>query len=134
MGKTLPSDFFAPITNAGKGYAAAISASQAKVSYKPGKFADATVTNAVKAALTAKSVKVLKISQTFGDWDIRKTDYGLPTHRIRDSIVLGQVAGETTCRLIELTSKQDYQGGGRYTTNTVVDLPKEPSFKVASCK
>lgn len=134
MGKSLPSDFFAPITNAGKGYAAAIAASQAKVSYKPGKFADATVTNAVKAALTAKNVKVLKVSQTFGDWDIRKTDYGLPTHRIRDSIVLGQVSGETSCRLIELTSKQDYQGGGRYTTNTVVDLPKEPAFKVASCK
>lgn len=134
MGRPMPAEMFASIDTAAKGYAAAIAASQAKVAYKPGKFADATVSNAVKAAFATKSVKVLKVSQTFGDWDIRKTEFGFPTHRIRDSVVLGQVAGETFCRLFEVTASQQYSGGGRYSSNTAVDLRSEPDFKVASCK
>jgi len=134
MGKPLPAEMFAPIDTAAKGYPAAVTASQAKVAYKPGKFADATVTNAVKAAFTTKGVKVLKISQSFGDWSIRKNEYAFPTHRIRDSIVLGQVTGESFCRLFEVTAQQQYAGGGRYSSNTAVDLRSEPDFKIASCK
>lgn len=134
MGKALPSDLFAPVETAARGYSAAVTAGQAKVSYKAGKFADAGVSNAVKAAFTARNVKVLKVSQTFGDWEIRKNDIGFPTHRIRDSVVLGQVAGETFCRVYEVTSSQQYAGGGRYTTNTMVDLRSEPDFKISACK
>lgn len=134
IGKPIPTDLFAPIETAAREYSAAVTAGQAKVSYKAGKFADAGVSNAVKAAFTAKSVKVLKVSQTFGDWEIRKNDIGFPTHRIRDSVVLGQVAGETFCRVYEVTSSQQYAGGGRYTTNTKVNLRSEPDFKVSSCK
>lgn len=134
MGKPLPAELFAPIETAAKGYPAAVTASQAKVAYKPGKFADPNVSAAVKTAFGSKSYKVLKISQTFGDWDIRKNDIGFPTHRIRDSIVLTQVAGDSFCRLLEVTAKQQYAGGGRYSSNTSVDLRSEPDFKIASCK
>ena len=134
MGKPVPAELFASVDTAAKGYAAAIAASQAKVSYKAGKFSDATVSNAVKAALATKNVRVIKVSQGFGDWEIRKNNIGFPTHRIRDSVALGQMTGETFCRVYEVTSSQQYAGGGRYSSNTAVDLGSEPDFKVASCK
>lgn len=133
MGTPLPAGLFAPIETAGAGYAAAITAGQAKVAYKPGKFADSAVSTAVKAAMTTRKVKVLKVSQTFGDWDIRKSGL-MPTHRIRDSVVLGQVAGETHCRVYGVTASQQYAGGGRYAGTISVDLGSEPDFRIASCK
>lgn len=134
MDRPMPSELFAPIASAAKGFNAAVASSQSKVSYKPGKFADGAVTQAVKAAFVARDVKVLKVSQTFADWSIRKTEYGMPTHRIRDSVVLGQVAGESFCRVIGVTAKQEYAGGGRYAGLVSVDLGKSYDFKIASCK
>ena len=133
MGAPLPAGLFSSIESAAAGYAAAVTAGQAKVSYKPGRFSDPAVSAAVKAALATSKVKVVKISQTFGDWDIRKSGL-MPTHRIRDSVVLGQAAGETHCRVYTITTSQQYAGGGRYAGNLSVDLGREPAFLIASCK
>jgi hypothetical protein len=65
--------------------------------------------------------------------DIRKSGL-MPTHRIRDSVVLGQAAGEAHCRVYTLTSSQQYAGGGRYAGTNSVDLGREPDFLIASCK
>ncbi len=133
MGAPLPAGMFSSIETAAAGYGAAVTAGQAKVSYKPGRFSDPAVSAAVKAALATSKVKVVKISQTFGDWEIRKSGV-MPTHRIRDSVVLGQAAGEAHCRLYTVTSSQQYAGGGRYSGNIAVDLGREPDFRIASCK
>ena len=133
MGKPMPADLFAPVLEAAKGYEAAVKSSQAKTAYKAGKFADAGVSKAVTAAFAAKNVKVLKISQPFDTWDTRK-DGSLVTHRVRDSVVLGQVEGESFCRLFEAAqARQDHQGKGKFG-DTKVELRAEPDFRITACK
>ncbi|MEP6924367.1 MAG: hypothetical protein ABI954_07865 [Pyrinomonadaceae bacterium] len=80
--------------------------------------------------INAGSVKVFKIGTDTAGWNIQKDDSGLPSYRYKFASVYFQDTSEDHlyCHVVSVTVKQDYAGGGTYSTETYRSSANEQLF------
>ncbi len=118
--------------------ALAASAAEKLPNYRPGaawfKFRDAAAEKHTMGLFkNSATIKVHRIGVESAGWEIQKDNYGLlPSYRYKNANVYYRDSGEDHpfCRVASLKVKQDYAGGGRYSTET---YRSSGQFRVIGC-
>lgn len=98
-----------------------------------GRNRDGRSTAAVKREFKAAKMRVLKAHQT-GGWTMKKNAIGIPLYRYIGTRVLVRAKGERHCRIYEVTTRQQYAGGGRWARGRSVSSSIKGRFWVARCR
>lgn len=66
------------------------------------------------------TIKIFRIGVDSAGWDIQKDSYGLPSYRYKTARVYLRDSKDDHpyCRVVSARVKQDYAGGGTYSTET----------------
>lgn len=116
--------------------AAAIKASQVAFAAENNKapFVDGTVTGIIKADFAASNLPISRVGQLLAAPEIVKDSDGIITKRIRTSLALVKVSGESYCRAYFPTVEWIHVGFGKFDPPRLDTLPRETFFHVAYCK
>lgn len=93
----------------------ALARASAKNRWSPrAKGSDTTIQTAARTRLSGLGLQMVKMGLFETAWNVKKNDFGLPVERTRLIGVATKSAGESFCRIYDLTAAQDYEGGGKY--------------------
>ncbi len=75
-----------------------------------GSRANGPITKAVKSTFAKRKAKpkVLRVLAKSGDWTVKKTFSGLPSHRFQSAQLIGKVKDDKFCRLYDMSVRQNY--------------------------
>lgn len=125
-GKTMPADALKPLETKVNELKAAMQSSASRWKLSAGK-KNASIESKAAASVKAKlpGATVLKTALDTGQWIITKNELGIPRYRSMGVLVLTKVPGQTHPWLVFTYLRQDYSGGGTYSSGGTVGDPSD---------